>query len=144
MANTKVLRNGAVYDMDKKRIVANPGGGTTAITQATASAMATLRHQKLQEQAEQAAMEAASDHDPGLTQVPAGWIRPIVKARYKAAIDPKNSRGVESAKFILSVTGYEQAQAQDLQPARDADFVRAVKELIETIRGDVVDGEVIG
>jgi len=33
----KTLRNGAVYDLEAKRIVANPGGGTTAITQAKAT-----------------------------------------------------------------------------------------------------------
>src|SRR3972149_1667713 len=30
------LKNGAIYDMDAKRIAANPGGGTGAITQANA------------------------------------------------------------------------------------------------------------
>src|SRR3990167_8438233 len=52
--NTKILANGAVYDLDKGRIVANPGGGTTAITQANASALATLRWQQAREQAAEA------------------------------------------------------------------------------------------
>src|SRR3990167_7912971 len=32
-----IAKNGAIYDMSIKRIVANPGGGTTAITPANAS-----------------------------------------------------------------------------------------------------------
>ena len=108
MANTKKLKNGAIYDMDKKRIVANPGGGTTAITQANASAYAALRAQKIRDEAEAAANEAAEEHTPGLTRVPGAWIRPIIKGRYKAAVDPKNSRGVESAKFIMQAMGYDQ------------------------------------
>lgn len=43
---TKVLSNGAVYDMETHRIVANPGGGSTAITQASASALAQRRKEK--------------------------------------------------------------------------------------------------
>ena len=33
----KTLKNGAIYSLDTKRIVANPGGGTSAITQAKAT-----------------------------------------------------------------------------------------------------------
>ncbi len=43
---TKVLKNGAVYDLDKGRIVANPGGGTTAITKETASLLKRRRQEK--------------------------------------------------------------------------------------------------
>ena len=57
--NTKVLANGAVYDMDTKRIVANPGGGTSAITQANASAMATARWDAYRERAEIGAARGA-------------------------------------------------------------------------------------
>ena len=35
--NVKRLKNGAIYDMDNGRIVANPGGGSHAITSDTAS-----------------------------------------------------------------------------------------------------------
>ena len=57
--NTKVLSNGAVYDMDAKRIVANPGGGTSAITQANASAMATACWDAYRERAEIGAARGA-------------------------------------------------------------------------------------
>ena len=57
--NTKVLANGAVYDMDAKRIVANPGGGKSAITQANASALATARWDAYRERAELGAAKGA-------------------------------------------------------------------------------------
>jgi len=43
MGQLTTLRNGAIYDMTIKRIVSNPGGGSTAITQAQASVMARSR-----------------------------------------------------------------------------------------------------
>ena len=39
----RILSNGAIYDMQDKRIRGNPGGGETAITQASASEMSKLR-----------------------------------------------------------------------------------------------------
>ena len=38
----RVLSNGAIYDMQIKRIVSTPGGGTTAITQASAGELRAL------------------------------------------------------------------------------------------------------
>src|SRR5688572_17213268 len=49
MANTKTLANGAIYDMDKKRIVSNPNGGTTAITSSNARAMQARKYELAQE-----------------------------------------------------------------------------------------------
>lgn len=46
MGEQKVLANGAIYDMEKGRIVANPGGGSHAITSATARGMLQKRQAK--------------------------------------------------------------------------------------------------
>lgn len=43
---TKVLKNGAVYDYGRGRIVANPGGGTTAITPQKSSEYKQARKEK--------------------------------------------------------------------------------------------------
>lgn len=43
MGDTRILANGAIYDMEKKRIVGNPGGGTTAITQSNATELINKR-----------------------------------------------------------------------------------------------------
>ncbi len=42
----KELKNGAIYDLERGRIVANPGGGKTAITQARSSEYHKLRQEK--------------------------------------------------------------------------------------------------
>jgi len=46
-ARTKILKNGAVYDLDKGRIVANPGGGTSAITPARSRELREIRAAKV-------------------------------------------------------------------------------------------------
>lgn len=43
---TKILKNGAVYDLDKGRIVANPGGGKSAITPERSKELRELRAAK--------------------------------------------------------------------------------------------------
>lgn len=43
---TKVLKNGAVYDLDRGRIVSNPGGGTTAITPERSRELKRMRAEK--------------------------------------------------------------------------------------------------
>ena len=44
MPRYKTLANGAVYDMQSGRICANPGGGTTAITQANSTEYRARNH----------------------------------------------------------------------------------------------------
>ncbi len=51
------LKNGAVYDREIGRIVANPGGGTTAITQANTTAM----HEKRRAAAANAILRGIED-----------------------------------------------------------------------------------
>jgi hypothetical protein len=58
---TKVLKNGAVYDMNKGRIVANPGGGTHAITSANARDMQKLAVERKREVVAHAANRAVQD-----------------------------------------------------------------------------------
>lgn len=56
----KTLSNGAVYDLEAKRIVANPGGGTKAITQANASAYHQARREKMRQAAAAAIARATN------------------------------------------------------------------------------------
>lgn len=63
---TKVLKNGAVYDLDKKQIVANPGGGTAAITHANASALAQKRWEKYRRAAVREIVEEAKSINPAV------------------------------------------------------------------------------
>ena len=77
------LKNGAIYDMDAKRIAANPGGGTSAITQANASEYHQLYARKR--------LEAELAASRGLALQP----------------DPKYGRvSVEAARVVGQMTGF--------------------------------------
>jgi len=56
----KTLSNGAIYDLEAKRIVANPGGGSKAITQANASAYHQARREKMRQAASAAIARATN------------------------------------------------------------------------------------
>lgn len=94
------LKNGAIYDMEEKRICANPPGGTkNAITQATAGAMHELRREK----ARKAAVA-------GLTRVSGvnaydSW-SDIVEHRATIAATSKGRVGTEDAKFVGRAVGF--------------------------------------
>ncbi len=100
------LKNGAIYDRGIGRIVANPGGGTSAITQAQSSAMARTRWDK----AAAATRAAIKDVSKSKTSL-AAWSG-LVAGLYTSAMDdekPLRDRTI-AAKFI--------GQAADLLPDR--------------------------
>ena len=141
----KVLSNGMVYDNDAKKFAGpvDKDGLTTAIkTQAQSNEMHALRREK----AIEAAAKAIEDSVPVNMRKAGGdgWYA-ICRAMADKYHKSDNLRGmVEAARFLGQNAEYIQDKPQASQPVGDADFVRAVKELIETVRGDVVDGEVIG
>ena len=139
----KVLDNGVVYDQEDKKFAAHIDKNvTTNITQARASEFHALRREK----AIEAAARAIEDSVPVNMRKAGGdgWYA-ICRAMADKYHKSDNLRGmVEAARFLGQNAEYIQDKPQASQPVGDADFVRAVKELIETIRGDVVDGEVIG
>ena len=100
--NTKTLANGAVYDMDAKRIVANPGGGTTAITQANTSEMRQRWTEK-----KLAAQLAASEgiaRTAGKADLEA-W-GDLAGKMWQRGMDTDDSRGVEAVRMLGQMTGY--------------------------------------
>jgi hypothetical protein len=109
---TKVLANGAVYDLDKKRIVANPGGGTTAITSETASQLH-ARRQELKQQRLMAGaakvLERTGDWDmPGDLDV----VEAIGEAAMEKALDIDSKGQIDAAKFILTEAGLSAANSR--------------------------------
>jgi hypothetical protein len=108
----KVLANGAVYDLDKKRIVANPGGGSTAITSQRASEL----HARRRELKQLRIMEGAAK----LLERTGEWTAPddmdvveaIGEAAMMRAMDPKAKGQIEAAKFILVESGLSAADSQ--------------------------------
>jgi hypothetical protein len=101
------LKNGAVYDRSKGRIVANPGGGTTAITQADASVMNKLRWEQYRQAAADAVQRATGGPTPS-----AGW-GVIVERQTELAQDTEKGRSsTEAARFVGAAVGILGAEAR--------------------------------
>jgi hypothetical protein len=137
----RTLKNGAVYDMVRKRICASPGGGTTAITQANAAAYSE-RRRELKRQALLAGAQAAT---ADIRQRPPSheleWIEVIAEANMHRAADPGNVKGVDAGRWLVQEAGLAE-QRQQVQPA-DVGMV-ALLGLIELARPmlGAVDAEV--
>ena len=97
---TKVLANGAIFDLDRKRIIGNPPGGpTTAIkTQSQAVAL-----QKLSDQARLDAVYRGWMSGTG-TARPDRAIEAIVAAQSKLSLDIARGRAsTEASRLVLQV-----------------------------------------
>ena len=55
----QILANGAIYDHDSKNIQGNPGGGSTAITQARSSVLHKIRHEQAAEDIRKGMVQAS-------------------------------------------------------------------------------------
>ena len=146
---TKVLKNGAIYSLDKGRIIGNPPGGTTnAITQAQAGAMANLRWEKVA-QAQSYAIESIREVSATPTGL-AAWGK-LVGFRYERALDRKNTRGTEDARFVGHATGYLPLQRAEQDGAGGAsvridigqDALAALLDAVTGRREQLAGGDVI-
>src|SRR3990170_2928922 len=100
---TKVLKNNAIYDLDKGRIVGFAGPNPYAINQSNSNAMSRLRWDKVAE-AQAQAIESIRDVSFSPTGL-AAWGK-LVGFRYERAMDADNKRGTEDARLVGHATGY--------------------------------------
>ena len=121
-SHLRTLSNGAVYDMVKKRIVANPGGGTHAITSERASEFAQLR----QDQKRQALMRAANavaaqggSVDGHQMAGDMAYVEAIGEAMAMKALTVNDPKAVDAARFIFAETGISEKAAQAEAQADD-------------------------
>lgn len=125
---TKVLANGAVYDYDKGRIVANPGGGTQAITSDTAHDMLRARALKRARLATEGALLATVRPDLVLKY---GDDAPLVERAQTlqtiATTPEAGKAAVMSAQYLDKLQGY----ADD--PADAGQVVDAVAGLVREL-----------
>ena len=111
--------NGALRDSKTGRIVANPGGGLTAITPATSSAMARARYAKAQEAA--AAGLLAGVHKSGLVdvdtrRVPTDAWGILVSKATELAMVADNPRGVaDLSRFVGQAAGMIAGQHEKME-----------------------------
>ena len=133
----RTLANGAVYDMVKKRIVSNPGGGTTAITPETAIEYNDIQKQQKQEALRRAANAVAMQGgsvDGHALDGDLAFVEAIGEAMTMKALSVGDPKAVDAARFIFNETGIsekqtsgEQAGAQLLTAALNAEAAGALE-----------------
>jgi len=117
MGETKVLSNGAIYDMQKKRIVTvkpELAAKSTQITPATASEYHAKRQERKRERIQAGALAAVRDKLPDKFEGEGDdWVEAIAEAITYKALDRLDPKQVDAARFLLQETGLSEAkQAQ--------------------------------
>jgi len=116
----RVLSNGAVYDMVKKRIV-DSRNVTTKITKENAVALQS-RQQELKRQALIRAANAVAAQGGGVDgremQGDMAYVEAIGEAMTMKALTVNDPKAVDAARFIFQETGISAAQEQPAQPAQ--------------------------
>jgi hypothetical protein len=138
---TKVLKNGAVYDLDKKKIVSG-----ALLTSDKARELVKRRVELKQERI----MAGAAK----VLERTGGWDMPndldvveaIGEAVMESALDIDSKKQIEAAKFILAEAGLSASQSQrDHEPTppgaiiADPDALHRLLELIEADKRQAVD-----
>lgn len=148
--NTKILANGALYDMDRKRIVSMRPDLATKNTQITPANAGVLQAQRMINK--RAALAAGAQRVLEQSgRVPSGdldFVSAIGEALMASATDPSNRQQVRAAELLIRETGLSEAreQAQPVSPGQAADIIGALAQFAAAITGgDVgsVDGIVI-
>src|SRR3990172_7116479 len=147
---TKVLKNNAIYDLDKGRIVGFAGPNPYAINQSNSNAMSRLRWDKVAE-AKAMAIESIRDVSFSPTGI-AAWGK-LVGFRYERAMDAGNKRGTEDARLVGHATGFlplnragdDASAGLSVTAHVSGDTLAGLFSLLAGRRadldGDVVDGE---
>jgi hypothetical protein len=111
---TKILPNGAVYDLDVHRIVANPGGGTGAIANREQAVAMTERRESLKHAAIARAANIAARQElqnsrnadvRALVDSDMAYMQAIAIGRTQAAMDADSPYGNAAAQWIAEHTG---------------------------------------
>lgn len=101
----KTLKNGAVYDMERHRIVANPGGGLAAFNSDTAR-QAQARRQEQKRLAVAAAANAAVERgEYRALYGDMAYVAAITEAQYIKATTPDDAKSTDAARFIFQESG---------------------------------------
>jgi hypothetical protein len=111
-SRTKVLKNGAVYDLDKKRIVQGQ-----RLTSAEASALGQRKYQRKREVIAAAAAAAVERGDYRAAYGDDAWIAAIAEAQYIKATTPDDPKSTDAARFLLQETGLSERDAASQPPA---------------------------
>jgi serine/threonine protein phosphatase PrpC len=158
---TRILKNGAVYDNEKKKIVAmrpELAEKNTQITKSNAGEYQAQRHQRKRNIIAAAAAAAVERDDYRLAYGGDAWIAAIAETQYIKATTPDDPKSTDAARFLLQETGLSEKQQVDSadkpQTATDTAIVALINAMTQAITangfdnsnyrkhpGDVVDGD---
>lgn len=116
----RVLKNGALFDTDTKRIVGlkpELAEKNVQITSANAAEYVARRVERKREIIAQAANQAVERDDYKSTYGGDAWIAALAEAQYIKATTPDDPKSTDAARFLLSEAGISDKQAM---PQADA------------------------
>jgi len=142
--NTKVLKNGAIYSMDTKRIIGNPPGGpTTAITQSNVVEYHELSREKRLDAVYRglaAGTRRANAH---------AAVEAIAAKQAELAMSIDRGRATEAARFVFQAGELIQDRRLDADGGvtvtahASLGALEAFRAILEQARGSVVDGQLV-
>jgi hypothetical protein len=140
----KTLANGAVYDLTIGRIVANPGGGTAAITGQNSSAYHARRQQLKRETIAQAANDAVENGTYTAKYKDLAFVAAIAATAMQKATTPDDPKAIDAARFLLQEAGLAEAKQQQpdqVSPiaALPPGYVMMIARLADGMGSDVID-----
>ena len=151
----RVLKNGALFDTEKKRIVGmdkSKAQVNTLITSDNAADMVARRVERKREIIAQAANSAVERDDYKLQYGSDAWIASIAEAQYIKATTPDDPKATDAARFLLTEAGIAdkqsitQTDAPQLASILGSVAAAAVEAAIRAGRMDaaqIVDADVI-
>jgi hypothetical protein len=128
---TKVLKNGAIYDLDKKRIT-----GGAVLTSVKAAELVANKITNKRAAIAQAANEAVESGSIRTSYGDMAFVAEITKVMMMRATTPEDSKGVDAAKWLIQEAGIgerqqEQAQQQVVTHTIDPDVMALLAQIAE-------------
>lgn len=119
----KTLSNGAIYDMEKKRITSG-----AVLTSADAAQMASRKQELKRQRIEAGAQAAVMDKMPdAFTGDDGDWIEAVAQQVAYKALDKLDPKQVDAARFLFTEAGLSEAKQQHTSPAEQVtDILRQV------------------
>ena len=102
---TKVLSNGAVYDLEAKRIVSG-----AVLTSDGARQLVAHRTERKRAVIAQAALDAVERDDYRAQYGGDAWIAAIAEAQMRKATTPDDPKSTDAARFLLTEAGIAEAR----------------------------------
>ena len=150
--NIKVLKNGTLYDMTKKRFVGmrlDLAEKPTVITAENAPAYHSLARSRRRELLKEAAAEAVEDGRLRTRYGSDAWIAEIGAAMQRKATNIDDPKMVDAARFLMQETevgvkiAVEQGQTVTHVHQMDAATVALLERIARQQAAEVVDGETV-